>query len=271
MKRCCIGRCNTFASVCHANFSRGDETVSRKCFHRCNTSATVLLMEARSTEDLTVAQMWEHLSDDAHDSLLWSSYLNPPGPGYYFQVENVGTDLTDGPGVWIAVNSRDLPCPVRLRLRRGRGGKVAVTGLVVGERGETEITSETLRAIKLADITAALFDHFDPASPPAEPDRATWSGKPEDYWIAQGEWMSYWLFKELVYDAATEMHAARVESAELEAFARVYARHLASQPHRAMTATADELHISRATANRRVRKCRELGLLPSQHDGEGRR
>lgn len=48
----------------------------------------------------------------------------------------------------------------------------------------------------------------------------------------------------------------------LTEFADVYRRNFASDPRRATTATAKQLHISRATAIRRIAECREIGLIP---------
>lgn len=48
----------------------------------------------------------------------------------------------------------------------------------------------------------------------------------------------------------------------LSEFADAYKRHFSANPRRATTATAEELHISRATAIRRIAECREIGLIP---------
>ena len=48
----------------------------------------------------------------------------------------------------------------------------------------------------------------------------------------------------------------------LRRFASVYESAAVRQPARAMTAAAETLGISRATANRRAARCREAGYLP---------
>lgn len=61
----------------------------------------------------------------------------------------------------------------------------------------------------------------------------------------------------------TEATRARASVAtNLTEFAETYRRHFAANLRRATTATAEELHISRATAIRRIAECREIGLLP---------
>lgn len=63
--------------------------------------------------------------------------------------------------------------------------------------------------------------------------------------------------------AATPVTRARASVAtNLSDFAETYRRLFAADPRRATTATANELHISRATAIRRIQECRDLGLIP---------
>ena len=61
----------------------------------------------------------------------------------------------------------------------------------------------------------------------------------------------------------TEVTRPRASVAtNLTEFADAYKRNYAANPRRATTATARELHISRATAIRRIAECREIGLIP---------
>lgn len=64
----------------------------------------------------------------------------------------------------------------------------------------------------------------------------------------------------------TPLDSAAVRGAGTEdrliEFARVYTREVRLHPKRAMTATAKEMNVSRATANRWAEKAREAGLLP---------
>lgn len=63
--------------------------------------------------------------------------------------------------------------------------------------------------------------------------------------------------------AVTPVTRARASVAtNLSEFAETYRRLFAADPRRATTATANELHISRATAIRRIQECRDLGLIP---------
>jgi hypothetical protein len=64
---------------------------------------------------------------------------------------------------------------------------------------------------------------------------------------------------------ATEATKPRASVAtNLTEFASTYNRNYATDRRRATTATAEQLHISRATAIRRIKECRELGLIPAQ-------
>jgi hypothetical protein len=65
--------------------------------------------------------------------------------------------------------------------------------------------------------------------------------------------------------SVTEVNRPRAAMAtNLTEFARTYLNNVAADPRRATTATAHELHISRATAIRRIKECRDLGLIPPQ-------
>lgn len=137
---------------------------------------------------------------------------------------------------------------------------MVVTELEVLGEGE-EITSETLRAIRLPKIIAALFAGFDPSRPPPNP--GTDLGKDDDALpVDQAAWINHLLFRTFVYDILPESPALTEEEGELTLFALTYKKNLAAQPNRAMTATAEDLHIGRATANRRAAECRRRGLLP---------
>lgn len=66
----------------------------------------------------------------------------------------------------------------------------------------------------------------------------------------------------------TEVTRPRASVAtNLTDFADVYRRNFAADPRRATSATANEMHISRATAIRRIAECRELGLIPPKEQG----
>lgn len=173
---------------------------------------------------------------------------------YLFNFEPV--DVPDVEGVWVEVSGGGLLEPVRIRVNRSPDGRFVVTGMLLGATGRQELTSDTLRSIRLSEIMRELFSDFDPSNPPT-PD-------PED----ENGYVAWWLFKELVYDRAATVPSlpGSDEAGSLAEFAETYLRCLARQPHRAMTATAELLHISRATANRRAAACRTRGLLPATED-----
>lgn len=61
---------------------------------------------------------------------------------------------------------------------------------------------------------------------------------------------------------AADLHVPEEMQESLRQFAKTYASEYATQPHRAMTASAKTHGISRATAHRWALKCRQLGYLP---------
>jgi hypothetical protein len=137
-----------------------------------------------------------------------------------------------------------------VRIDAQADGRHVITGLLIGEEfGAPEITSVTLRRVRLAEILAAVFADFDPD------DTARW-GPAESVLTAA------------VVNARA---GARVASAggrrgpddqALRDFARTYQIELARQPRRAMSAAAKAHSISIATAHRWAAECRERGYLP---------
>jgi hypothetical protein len=149
--------------------------------------------------------------------------------GYSFsRVEGGGQRVT-------RVEGGGLPVPIEIVVDRAADGRYVFTGLVIGD-GMQEITSATLRQIRLADILAPWSEWSDEVS---EIERS----------IAEH---SYPI-----------RHSARgPDTSALLEFARTYLAELARHPHRAMTAAAAAHNISRATANRWAATCREHGYLP---------
>lgn len=112
---------------------------------------------------------------------------------------------------------------------------------MVGDRDTpSEITSHTLRAIRLREIMSALFWDFNPDAPPP------------DIPVMESRAMR-----------ATQGGPGRtaVTGEMLRAFATTYRAELVRQPQRAMTAAAQAHGISRATANRWTQECRRRGYL----------
>jgi len=151
-------------------------------------------------------------------------------------------------GPWRGVTGGDLPVPVSVRIHRHADGRYVVTGLLIGEEFEPrEITSQTLREIRLGRILADCFKDFDP-------------DRPQDW-----DRTAIRMIADL--NASVGGHVAtgpsrRPDDQKLRDFARTYQIELARQPRRAMTAAASAHSISRATANRWAAICREMGFLP---------
>jgi hypothetical protein len=159
-------------------------------------------------------------------------------------------------GHWVKISSGDLPMPVELRVNRHADGRYVVTGLLMGDEfSPAEITSQTLREIRLSKILAWLLEDFDPDNLPA------WSPRTTVRTIADFN-------ADLAGQVATGRGQRAPGTEVLREFARTYLTELARQPRRAMTAAAKAHSISRATANRWAATCRELGLLPAASSGE---
>ena len=126
-----------------------------------------------------------------------------------------------------------------------------VTGLVLLD--DREITAQTLRSIKHAEILAELFDRA------ADPDDL-------GQMIRFGVWRGV-LGVELDATVPVPVRSRQPPDESYRAFAQTYRREWARNPHRAMTATARALGLSRATANRWAAECRRLGHLPPK-EGE---
>jgi hypothetical protein len=159
-------------------------------------------------------------------------------------------------GHWVKISGGDLPMPVELRVNRHADGRYVVTGLMMGDQfSPGEITSQTLREIRLSKILAWLLEDFDPDNLPA------WSPRTTVRMIADFN-------ADLAGQVATSRGQRAPGSEVLRGFARTYLTELARQPRRAMTPAAKAHNISRATANRWAGTCRELGLLPVASSGE---
>ncbi|MCW3039254.1 MAG: hypothetical protein JWM31_1159 [Solirubrobacterales bacterium] len=170
-------------------------------------------------------------------------------------------ELPGLPGKWVTVKGGSLPTSIVARVDRAPDGRFVVTGLLIGVRERKEITWETLRAIKPASVLAHIFKDFDPNNPAGS------APEVDDIFDAEREhrvaafdlWASA---SRETPEVAASRQAGPSAASDLQVFADIYLRNLASRPHGAMTATAKELHISRATAIRRAESCRAAGLLP---------
>lgn len=196
-------------------------------------------------------------------------------------------------GLWVPMAGGPLPVEVLVRVEQAEDGRWLLTGLVIGLNSHREITWETLRSIRPATLLSYLFSGFDPRSPlralrrsdvaPAATmaggdfDLEEWRRDDEDlpaFNVGSEEWRAYTRAQAAFRfwsESRTHGVASPVEpitkarasvAINLNDFAEVYLRQLASSPGKATLATAEELHVSRATVIRRLAECRELGLIP---------
>ncbi|GGM67078.1 hypothetical protein GCM10012275_42000 [Longimycelium tulufanense] len=186
---------------------------------------------------------------------------------FEFHTEHIPDDdlITRGP--WIEASAGGLDAPILVRVGKSADGRPVITGLIIGEYEDKEITSDTLRKIRVGALLSQLFEGFDPDTPPGltSPDAEGFS---EDL----GAQIDWGLMHEHVWHPAQDADPRPRQLAEarsrgpsdddLRAFAKTYHRELMRNPRRAMTATARALNISRATANRWADACRGNGYLP---------
>ncbi|WP_022891228.1 hypothetical protein [Agromyces subbeticus] len=160
-----------------------------------------------------------------------------------------------GEETWTRVEGGTLDAPIYVRIAQTMDGRGVITGIMIGgswPRGE--VTANSLRQIKIGTILGAVFDGWSIEDAPDYEDLAE-----------QAEWG---IVHELTVRRSprlpTASRAASRSAApdELVEFARVYTEQRVRNAHRAMTATAKLLNVSRATANRRAERCRAVGLLP---------
>lgn len=182
---------------------------------------------------------------------------------FYLEGPASWTDLEKG--TWVQVSGPELPCLIRLRLAVGRNGKVKVTTLVAGERGDVDITSDLLRDIPIRRILRELLAEFDPTTPPPNPFEQGIASA-EALEAAKYELHDWYIFKDFI-DSIPPLPEATEENQHLHEFAEKYRTEKLRNPNRALQAVADALNMSRTTAWRRRKDCQEAGLLPKE-DGE---
>lgn len=143
----------------------------------------------------------------------------------------------------------DLPMPVSLRIHQATDGRFVATGLLMGDEfAPTEISSQTLREIKLRELLASLFKDYNPDDPP--------------HWAKFGSLVAMMAKTSAKAGHVAERRPRGPDNEALQSFARTYLAELARQPRRAMSAAAKAHDVSRATANRWAQECRQLGYLP---------
>lgn len=204
-------------------------------------------------------------------------------PGISWEPAPRSEVVVQGDG-WIRVALPEVDGPVLARLARTRDGRLAVTGLVLGAEGSgsPEITASTLRQISPARIASAVQAELlrkpaegetvalpvDPQSGLGQLRAALGMAGPQ---VRQADAVGHWKGRVRWLQDATG-RAAEVENRApgrpaigpgLEDFAAVFREEFLKAPQRATAATAERLGLSRATANRRIRACRERGLLPT--------
>ncbi len=149
-----------------------------------------------------------------------------------------------------------------------RDGLQVPAGLVDGPdwhriEDTLEVTANVLRAVSLAEVIRTIQWRESGSLPP----RSVGAIGPTGLGRFEGHEANVRMAAQPV-DAAPSRRGAHAPTQEdLERFADVYRRH-ATYSRSAMTLTARELNMHRATAHRWRERCRAAGLLPAREDHE---
>jgi hypothetical protein len=161
----------------------------------------------------------------------------------------------DEDDTWTRVAGGTLEAPIYIRIAKTKDGRGVINGLLIGGAWPREqITANTLRSIKIGEILEKVFDGWDINTPPDYDDledQVSW-GLMHETFVRQAE----------TIPSDSRAGSRSAPSDQLEEFARAYLTQRGRNAYRAMTATAKEFSISRATANRWAARCRDRGLLP---------
>ena len=200
----------------------------------------------------------------------------PPPDRFLFNMESDPDPDVLEQGRWIEVEGGGMSDPIFVRIGRSPDDRPIITGLLMGQYSDAEITADTLRDIRPRPLLTQLFEDFDHDKPPVWPSNLT-EITPNDVHESILWGLMYrdvWLPAEKQQGPGAKPKKApgsRGPSTEdLRKFAKTYLRERRHNPGRAMTATAEAMRVSRATANRWAALCREQRLLPpktNQPDG----
>lgn len=177
----------------------------------------------------------------------------------------VPAGLVDGPD-WHRIEDTTGEVPTfYVRVGTAPDGRMIVTGLLLAEpaEGALEVTANVLRAVSLADVIRTIQWRESGSLPP----RSVGPIGPTGLGRFEGHEASVRASAQQVEAAPSRRGQRAPDQEALEEFAAVYRRH-ATYSRSAMTLTARELHIHRATAHRWRERCRAAGLLPDREDHE---
>lgn len=155
-----------------------------------------------------------------------------------------------------------------VRVGQSTDGRVILTGLLM--TGEHEITANTLRAIQPAKIVRMIAWRDEGSAPP----RAVGGVDPLTGLARfEGVAMEFEAIAANAPSVGDESKRGRRGPSrdDLEEFARVYLGFYRSGLADPVKQTTRALSISRATAHRRIDKCRAAGLLPTRDEERAQR
>ncbi|MGN6244514.1 MAG: hypothetical protein ACTHQ3_12715 [Motilibacteraceae bacterium] len=160
-------------------------------------------------------------------------------------------------GGWAEFRGGPLGQPVWLRFAQVAGRRAVVAVLVGGAEGEepAEVKGEDLRRLRLGELLAATFEVPEPEPGAGQYDDPTaWEAAVVQDFIGR---------LPEVAESPRRRGVAPTDD-ELRTFAAVYQRELQRRPRSAMTSAARQCNLSRTTANRWAKICRERGFLPER-------
>lgn len=194
---------------------------------------------------------------------------------------------------WVYVEGDDLEQPIEVKVATV-DGRPAVTALRIDN--SSEVTSRSLRAIKIPGVAKQVVAHIRGLADDLEPSEAevealkAYTGPLTHSWNEEASAMlaiaeagaaamelREWLDRLSDVDTTALEQKERGRGAppatedELRAFARVYLEELEQGSHGAKTRTSTRFGMNRTTVYAWIRACQEHGLLPADKPRSNKR
>lgn len=165
----------------------------------------------------------------------------------------------DGSTDWVSVGGGRLEVPIAVRVSRLPDSRLVITGLMISTDDQTEVTTSTLRSIRLGALAEQLAAYI--AAHPHDQPGGRWTP----------EWRRWQHVRAVVGNSPAVPLGPRKRGVpptddELRTFAAVYEEELSLRPRRAMAETTKRLYIERTTGYRWAALCRERGYLPPKEE-----
>jgi hypothetical protein len=180
---------------------------------------------------------------------------------FYFVSDPLSPDpeaLALSRGGWVRVERGGLPHPIYVRIGV-RTGRPRIIGVLVDN--DQEVTADLLRSIRVGRLLEQFLAGVTDDAPDLTAVKFKYRQMVTEDWIAMREFVEQ--AGPAPADQGTRARKGQAPTDEaLREFAAVYRHHLGTNPRRAMSATASDMHMARSTAYRWADMCRNAGHLP---------